>query len=187
MQLNKIIVFALAALLFAGCGTSRKVAKSQPVPEPEPEIPAWHTCLIQGAKGTIIKDDEQISASITMQTVRDSMLVISIMPMLGLELLRIEATPTEVIGIDKIHNQYAKATYSELNRKLTPDISWTILQQLCTAELPTGTEKARVQYAFGEETVELIINYPPRKTDVPVRVNHQRLDKYTQVDITKWL
>lgn len=180
------VFYLIAALMLVGCGTSKRaVGGKQAVVEPE--VPKWHTCLIQNAKATIVKDGEMISANVTMQTVRDSMLVISIMPMLGLEMIRLEATPAEVIGIDKIHGQYAKATFAELNRQLTPQISWEILQQLCSAELPTGAEKARLQYSLGDEHVELIVNYPERKTDVPVRVQHIRIDKYTQMDISKWL
>ena len=180
------VFYLIAALVLAGCGTGRRIVNNHPV-SVEPEVPKWHTCLIQTAKATIVKDGEMVSANVTMQTVRDSMLVISIMPMLGLEMIRLEATPAEVIGIDKIHGQFAKATFAELNRQLTPQISWEILQQLCSAELPTGAEKARLQYSLGDEHVELTVNYPERKTDVPVRVQHIRIDKYTQIDISKWL
>ena len=122
-----------------------------------------------------------------MQVVRDSMLVISVMPMLGMEMLRVEATPLEVIAIDKIHGQYATATYAELNRKLTPSLNWDILQQLCSAELPTGDQKARLLYMFGNDTIEVVINYSPRQLDVPVRVMNIPTKRYTKVDISKWL
>ena len=122
-----------------------------------------------------------------MQTVHDSMIVISVMPMLGMEMMRVEATPTQIIAIDKLHGRYAKATYADLNRQLTPSLNWDILQQLCTAELPTGPEKARLVYTFGKERLELIIHYPPRKLDVPVRMTNQRLTKYTEIDVSKFL
>ena len=128
-----------------------------------------------------------MSAAIMMQAVRDSMLVISVMPMLGMEMIRLEATPTELTAIDKIHGRYAKATYADLNRKLTPSLNWDVLQQICSAELPTGNEKARLQYAFGEQTIELVIDYGKRQLDVPVRVVNQPLNKYTEVDISQWL
>ena len=132
-------------------------------------------------------DEDKLSSSVTMQTVHDSMIVISVMPMLGMEMMRVEATPTQIIAIDKLHGRYAKATYADLNRQLTPSLNWDILQQLCTAELPTGPEKARLVYTFGKERLELIINYPPRKLDVPVRMTNQRLTKYTEIDVSKFL
>jgi hypothetical protein len=93
----------------------------------------------------------------------------------------------ELTAIDKMQGRYAKARFADLNRKLTPSLNWDILQQLCSAELPTGEEKARLQYLFGKKTIELVLDYNPRKLDVPVRVTNQPLTKYQQVDITKWL
>ena len=167
--------------MLVSCGVKKKIAVS------EPAMPAWHTCLIQNARATVITNEDKLSANVTMQAVHDSMLVVSIMPMLGMEMLRLEATPTELTAIDKIHGRYATTTYAELNKKLTPSLNWDILQQLCAAELPTGNEKARLQYALGKQTIELVVDYSPRKTDVPVRVMNQKLDKYTKVDISKWL
>ena len=185
MRLSKYIVALALALALVACGTKKKVVESQ---ESRVEsTPAWHTCLIQNARATVTLNDQQLSANVTMQTVRDSMIVISVMPLLGMEMMRVEATPVEMIAIDKFHGRYAKATYTELNRQLTPSVNWDELQQLCTAELPTGEERARFAYIFGEQMVELVIAYTPRKLDVPVRVQHMRLDKYTRIDVSKWL
>ena len=189
MKGERIIVFLLAAMMLIGCGTKKKVVFSDTMEQEvtEPEVPAWHTCLIQGARATVITEEDKISATVTMQTVRDSMIIISVMPMLGIEMARLEATPLEIIAIDKIHGRYAVGTFAELNRKLTPTLNWDILQQICTGELPTGDEKARLQYMFGEDLVQIIIDYTPRKLDVPVRMVNQRLDKYTRVDVSRFL
>ena len=187
MKSKKIIVFVVAALLFAGCGAKRKVVSTH-VPEvAEPEIPAWHTCLIPGAQITLTSGEERYSGTANMQVVRDSMCIISITALLGLEVLRIEATPQEILGIDKIHGRYARATYEELSSRMTPQLSWEILQQMCSAELPTGDKTARVRYSIGKEQAELFILYPERQLDVPVRMNSVRLDKYKPIDISKLL
>ena len=184
MKYRSIFIVLSSALLLCGCGAKKKAV--QPA-EPKPLVPTWHTCLIQGAQATVMTDEDKLSSSVTMQTVHDSMIVISVMPMLGMEMMRVEATPTQIIAIDKLHGRYAKATYADLNRQLTPSLNWDILQQLCTAELPTGPEKARIVYTFGTERLELIIHYPPRKLDVPVRMTNQRLTKYTEIDVSKFL
>ena len=184
MKYRNILIILSSALLLCACGAKKKAV--HPV-EPQPVVPAWHTCLIQGAQATVITDEDKVSSSVTMQTVHDSMIVISVMPMLGMEMMRVEATPTQIIAIDKLHGRYAKATFADLNRQLTPSLNWDILQQLCTAELPTGPEKARLVYTFGKERLELILNYTPRKLDVPVRMTNQRLTKYTEIDVSKFL
>jgi len=122
-----------------------------------------------------------------MQTVRDSMLVISVTPMLGIEMMRIEATPFEITGINKMDGTYASATFADLNRKLSPTLNWDVLQQVCSAELPTGAEHARLIYSLGDKTMEILIDYPIRKLDVPVKVFNIPTTKYTKIDITRWL
>jgi hypothetical protein len=132
-------------------------------------------------------DEDKLSSAVTMQTVHDSMIVISVTPMFGMEMMRVEATPTEIIAIDKLHGRYARGTFADLNKQLTPSLNWDILQQICTAELPTGDKKARLVYTFGKKQIELILDYPPRKIDVPVKMTNQRLTKYTEIDVSKFL
>ena len=187
MRFNKYIVL-VGALLMIGCGTKKSaVSSTQPVAEEQPVVPAWHTCVMQGARATFTRGEEQISANTTLQVVRDSMLVISIMPIAGMEMARFEATPTEIIGINKLEGTYAVTTYEHLNRKIIPAVTWETLQQLCSAELPTGSDNARLVYALGEQKVEIELRYPARKLDVPVRIQHVRTDRYKKVDISKWL
>ncbi len=186
MRLRNKYIFLLAALLLVSCGTKKK-AVTQPESASELSQPAWHTCLIRNAKATVSMNGDRLSASVTMQTVHDSMLVISVTPLLGIEIARFEATPFEITGINKFDGTYATTTFAELNRNLTPTLNWDILQQTCTAELPTGPDKARLVYQLGDKTFELTIDYTPRQLDVPVRVSHQNLSRYKKIDITKWL
>lgn len=110
------------------------------------------------------------------------------MPMLGIEMVRLEATPTELIAIDKVHGRYATASFEAVNHRLTPKMSWAILQQICTAELPTGPEYAHLQYLYGEDVpIDIQITYTPRKLDVPVKANRLRLDKYMKIELERWL
>ena len=177
---SKIIPFLLLLLVLTGCGVKKKAV--------QPSAPKWHTCLIKGVKATIAIDDNQLSASVTTQIVRDSMIIISIVPMLGMEMIRIEATPTEIIGIDKVHGFYARATYATLNRIMRPSLNWDMLQLICSAGvLPEASNEILYTFAYGEKEVVLRLEYPGKQLDAPVRMTRQRLDKYTAIDISKWL
>lgn len=186
-----IILVALCALLLvlAGCGTKKRAVASQEaeVIIEEEIVPQWHTCLIQGAQIVFTHDDDRYPGAATMQIVRDSMCIISVTAILGIEVLRIEATPDGVLGIDKLHGRYARATYDEINRLITPQLTWEIMQQICSAELPTGNETARLHYSLGKDETELVIRYPSRRLDLPLRMTSARLDKYQQIDISKLL
>lgn len=180
---KRIYIYIIALMVLAGCGTKKKVS---PI-IPQESTPTWHTCVIRNAQGTVEMGDNKLSANITMQAVRDSLVVISVMPMLGIEMMRIEATPSEVTCIDKLHGQYAVATYDLFNQHITPKLTWETLQQICSAELPHGKEKARLQYSFKKQTIDIQIQYPERQLDSPIRIQKQPTRKYKQIDITQWL
>ena len=123
MKLNKFTL-ALAVILAVGlvsCGTKKKVAEATAEPEviEEPAVPAWHTCVMQGAKATIILGDQKISANTTLQVVRDSMLIISIMPMFGIEMMRLEATPEEIMTLE---NKIISSVRERFGVELNPEV-----------------------------------------------------------------
>ena len=156
---------------FTSCHTTKHIAQTETQSEGKTAEPQWHTCLMQNAQAVVTLGEETMRANCTLQTVRDSMLIISIMPMLGIEMLRIEATPTQITGIDKI------------NRYLAPTVAWHDLQALATGELPTGDKEAFVGYTAGEQTIMLRLIYPERQLDVPVRTQAANLARYQQIDI----
>lgn len=166
------------AIGFTSCHTQKVAVQTQSAETPTEEEKPWHTCLMQGARATLTIDEEIISANCTMQVVRDSMLVISVMPMLGIEVYRIEATPDELIAINKLNNQYLRTDYQQVNRYVTPPLRWEDLQQIASNELPGGPF---VGYAIGEKTIALKITYPEKQTNVPVRAQHIDLSRYEQV------
>jgi len=181
---NKTYIFILVCSLFlAACGT-QKVAVESPKPKIEKKS-TWKTCVIRDAKAVVNTSGQRLSATVTMQTVRDSLLIINIMPKLGIELARLEATPTEVMAFDKFHNRYVATTYKELNSRLKPKISWKQLQQICSAELPGGKNKAHLEYSIGKDTVRIDITYTPRKINVPVKMNRLNTKKYKKTDIRR--
>ena len=176
-----ITVLALGtgfAIGFTSCRTQQAAVQPQPTEIPTEEEKPWHTCLIQGAKATLTMDEQTITANCTMQVVRDSMLVISVMPMLGIEVYRLEATPEELIAIDKLNHQYLKTDYARINRYVTPSLTWEDLQQIASNEVQGGPF---IGYAIGEKTIALKITYPEKQTDVAVRMLHIDLSRYEQV------
>ena len=176
-----ITVLALGtgfAIGFTSCRTQRAAVQPQPTEMPTEEEKPWHTCLIQGAKATLTMDEQTITANCMMQVVRDSMLVISVMPMLGIEVYRLEATPEELIAIDKLNHQYLKTDYARINRYVTPSLTWEDLQQIASNEVQGGPF---IGYAIGEKTIALKITYPEKQTDVAVRMLHIDLSRYKQV------
>ncbi len=172
----------------SGCHTQKVLPKTEQTTVVEEETPKWHTCLVQNAQGILTLHGQTITANCTMQAVRDSLVVLSIMPMLGIEMVRIEATPEKVIGIDKMNRQYAAMTYDEINSLLSPTLSWSDLQALASGEMPSETEgEAFVGYSAMGQTVMLRVIYPAIQKDVPVRAVHLNLSRYQEKTLTDLL
>ena len=187
MHLNRILYFLCAVLLLASCSIQKDKTKAESQETKVESKQTWHTCVISGAKAVVTTKTDRISASVIMQVVHDSLIIVSIMPTLGIEMARLEATPTELVAFDKVYNRYAVTTYKELNQRLRPKISWKQLQQICSAELPTGDQKARLVYSIGDESVTFDIRYVPRKLDVPIKTKRLNTRKYKKMDISQWL
>ena len=180
----RVIVFSLA-LVLVSCGVKKQVV--QTVAEEPADETSWHTCLIQGTRATVYRNGEPMTSSVVLQTVRDSMIVISVTPVLGMEVMRLEATPLEIRGFDKMHGQYAEATFAEINRQLRPELNWDQLQEICIGELQGNERMARLFYTFGDEFIEVVLEYGERRIDVPVKVYNLPTARYQKIDISRWL
>lgn len=178
-----LIVFC-AGLIISGCASKKKIAQA-PVETVKEELkkPTWHTILVPGAEATITADKQSIRATCQMQVVRDSMLVISVMPMFGIETHRLEATPDSLFVIDKLGRQYGAVDFATINQYITPKISWNDLQEMASGEKATSeTETYHWSYSAKGHTATLSLRYNTIQRNVPMRVVHLNTTRYKKID-----
>lgn len=187
-----------AALLLSACRTHKHAAETAQTaeaaaespamePEPIPAPPAWQTCMMQGAQATVYWNEQSIQSSCSIYTTRDSLIILSVTPILGIELYRIEATPTQLIGIDKMLRRCLVTTYDELNTYIVPSISYADLQDLASGEMKTPEgQPARIAYKAGKTKIGLSVTYPERITNVPVPCRMTDISRYSRMDIKDW-
>lgn len=177
------ILILTVALVMCGC-RSQKLHK-QPA---TPTEPAWHTCLVQNADATLYMGEDAFRSTCTMQTVRDSLVVLSITPMLGLEMFRVEATAQSILVVDKMQRRYMRVGYEQINRYVTPKVRYSDLQQMASGEiLPPNAAVGRVEYLVGGKKLALSINYPVRQLDVTLNLRTIDLMRYQNVDLQTWM
>lgn len=178
-----LIVFC-AGLIISGCASKKKIAQAQvETVKEEFKKPTWHTTLVPGAEATITADKQSIRATCQMQVVRDSMLVISVMPMFGIETHRLEATPDSLFVIDKLGRQYGAVDFATINQYITPKISWNDLQEMASGEKVTSeTETYRWSYSAKGHTATLSLRYNTIQRNVPMRVVHLNTTRYKKID-----
>lgn len=169
----------MAVLVLSSCAAKKKLA----VP-PENMAPIWQTVNVTNTLLALEVDDQTYNVTCQVQGVRDSMLVLSIMPVLNMELLRLELTPDEALVIDKVNHRYTRLELSKAAQHVVPKMQWTDLQSFLsgTGGLNPG-ETMSLGYAFQDHKVRLTLTYGTIAYDAPVNVRHIRLDRYEYVDI----
>lgn len=80
---------------------------------------------------TLIFDKKDpISVSGTMRIKRGEVVMLSAVPLLGIEVARVEITPSGVLVIDRMKKRYVKVSYSELNNYLKKSFDYNSLEAL---------------------------------------------------------
>ena len=73
---------------------------------------------------------QQLSFRATVKAVTDSLLVFSVQPLLGVEMFRLEFTPTSFRIIDKWNRKYTDNTYDFVRYSLGIDVNFNVIQAL---------------------------------------------------------
>jgi len=140
------VAMALLPLALASCSSSRKAAEAVTV------APAAGSPVQTDAKKalskvyqarvteqnltadlnlTITYGDNEISAPGSLHMRRDEMIRLQVfMPILGTEIGRVELTPTTVTIIDRLHKQYMRRDYSDVDFLARNGLSFYSLQSL---------------------------------------------------------
>lgn len=79
---------------------------------------------------TTIQDGRETSFNINMRTKKDSVIWISITPLLGIEVARVLITPDSVKLIDRLHSKYQLGSFESINKLLDLKVNFEIVQNL---------------------------------------------------------
>jgi hypothetical protein len=114
---------------------------------------------------------------------KNELIVLSVTPVMGIELFRLEATPDQVTIIDKLNRRYTIMTYEEINKLSPRRISYKMLQLLINKagkeinfDLQAGTHTLQLKANMGQR------EYNNRKEPQMVNTN-----KYKQVSLREIL
>lgn len=60
---------------------------------------------------------------------------LSVAPLLGIEVARLEISPDRILAVDRLHKQYVEVSFDELNRMADLNLSFNVLQSLFLNEI----------------------------------------------------
>lgn len=78
----------------------------------------------------LITDSNEVSFNISYRSKKDSVIWISVSPLLGIEVARLMITPDSVKMLDKIHNKYEATSFESINKMLQMKVNFEIVQAL---------------------------------------------------------
>ena len=165
-----------AVLVLSGCGAQKRLAGGKEAAR------TWYTAQVTNTMLTMELDQQTYNVLCQMQTVRDSMSVISVMPVMNIELLRIEVTPDSAVIIDKANRRYMKLALSQAKGAVFPALKWADIQSFAAGECVQPNEPVSLGYSYQGHTIRLSASYGTVTYDGAVNVKHQRLDRYQAVD-----
>ena len=124
--MKRYLYLAAVALILASCSTTKRVQKAQQqTVDPQRQLleqvisvqPEFTS--LQSNKVWFKIDYQQHSYSIngSISMIRDSAIIMSLQPLMGIELYRMEITKNEVTVIDKMNKRYVKETFEKFQRQ----------------------------------------------------------------------
>jgi hypothetical protein len=83
----------------------------------------------------IYYSDQHFSTKAFVKLLQDSLIQLSVQPFMGIEVGRMQITPTEIIVIDRFHSQYCRTNAAQLKEMTGFDFDFYMLQSLLSNKL----------------------------------------------------
>jgi hypothetical protein len=169
----------MAAIVLCSCAAKKKI-----VVPPEEMAPVWQTVQVTNTLLAIEVDGQTYNVTCQMQAVRDSMIVVSVMPVLNMELLRLEITPEEALVIDKMNHRYTRLELAKAQSSVLPALRWDDLQRVASGSGGAQAgETMSLGYNFRGHSLQLKVTFGTIAYDAPVHLRRLKLNNYEFVDI----
>ena len=170
-----LIAIVAASLLFGGCRTSHKAAapkvkedkkaevESAPFLEERIDSSAFKARTFSAKADVSSRQGENaLTFNVNMRVKSDSIIWISISPMLGIEVARVMVTPDSVKFVDRINKRYAVTDFNFLNKLFDINVDFEILQGIITGNL-FSYKKNKFNSVYTEEGQYILSTLSKRK------------------------
>ena len=175
--MKRIYILLLSVVLLAACTTTRHIPKT---------ITRFHTAEVKKASISIESNGRTFHLYATMQSVKDSIVMLSLQMAPGMELAQVRATPQQLMLIDRMNHQYAVLSYSDLTQYIRPNIDYHTLENLASGcNLKPNAKASTLEcYVYNLPTA-ITCTYSDILYDQTLRLKPQRTEGYKKVKFNK--
>lgn len=150
MKIEKYIFILLAVFMLTACHTTKKaVVKPTVIDTPiimmastteiiktlQQNQPKFKTANASKLAISAVLKGRNFDVSGICQIMNDSVIYLSIIPMFGYELFRLECTPNNFTLIDKFNKRYAQETYNYFKTNFGIDVNFNTIQSIISNQL----------------------------------------------------
>ncbi len=141
-------LFVVCFILLAACKSTKQLAgdgqrtESQRTMRPERLVekiqeqePQFTTMQAGKMNATFVIGDRKISTGGTINYIADSIAIISIQPLFGIELFRLELTKSGAMLLDKVNKRYVRIAYDEMSEEHGMNIALSAAEDLFAGHL----------------------------------------------------
>jgi hypothetical protein len=166
----KHILLIIWALLLVSCASNRQNMVHKQV-------------MTQRTQVTLTLDQHEFTTNCLLKVWKNELIVLSVLPVMGIELFRLEATPDKVTIIDKLNRRYTIMSYEEINKLSPRRISYKILQLL----INKAGKEINLDLQAGTHTLKLKANMGQREYNNQKEPQMVNTNKYQQVSLREIL
>lgn len=145
-----ILVVLLFTLLFVGCKSSKRIitqsekesievnrqfSPADMVVQLQKNQPAYETAKVNKMSINLRLKDREMEVKAICSIVSDSAMHISIQPFFGIELFKVEMTPSSLLIIDKANRKFYESSYGIFDNQFGIYVSYDVIQSLISNRL----------------------------------------------------
>ena len=171
-----IFIVSLLCVILCSCSTQRQVE------------PRRYQTMSQKANATLQLDEHQYTINCSVMMWRNESIVISLQPIMGIEMFRMEATADSVLVVDKMNRRYTTLAYDWISKEIRPAPSLKMIQDYITTPLMTKKKLAnRIEFEANGHKMSFECIFSAREYNK--LTNHRRIDlkKYKRVTLREIL
>ncbi len=143
--------------------------------------------LSQRAQVTLQYDQHQYNMSSQVRIWRNELAVVSVQPMLGIEMVRMEATPDSLWIFDKMNRQYVALTYTDIQNTLNTNLSYKQIQEFLSRPIQKKQEPICMEFRSGNHQLKLACTFSNREQNTLQAPTRTKTNKYKRVTLREIL
>ena len=144
------ITLVAVILLTASCSSTKRVSKLPMVgsltgveymEKVITAAPQWNSFSAKTSLELGMGSKGKTRVNATLRIRRDEVIQLSVAPMLGIEVARLELAPDGFLLVDRLHKRFVKASFAEVSELLHVKLDFHVLQSLFLNELFLSSKK----------------------------------------------